>query len=68
MLGQNAQQSRHQAQLHDASDVADIALNSCIDVIDVPIALAVPSGAVQRIGIATGQNGLHQTVANDRGG
>ena len=67
MFGENAQEPGHQVQLFDPGDIADIALNDRLDIVEVPALPAPPCGTGQRLGVAAGENGLHKVFADNRG-
>ena len=66
MLGKNPQHPRHRAQLLDSGHVADIALNDRLDVVEMPVLPAAPARTGQRLGVAAGEDGFHEVVADDR--
>ena len=66
MFGKNAQQSWHRAQLFDSGDVAYIALDDRLDIVEMPVPPAAPAGTGQCLGVAAREDGLHEAVADNR--
>ena len=53
--------------LLNAGNVPDVALDDCLDVVQMPVPSAVPSGACQRLRISASEDGLHEVVADNEG-